>query len=729
MKKLISVLIVAAMLFAAVASSVPVLAKDDAEFDEVAALYFDVKPTLDGIVSEEEWGRATTLVRQSDAATADDSNPRNNRYFSLNYGARPIFDASVYSMSYMMWLRWDEDYYYIAVKVQDPDGHSLKRGKNEVWNGDAFQTRIDSLGPNATSESGDPYDYDAARDGKPWSNDSLDDFCFGYVEAAGGFSEAWENKTNKGTTEYSNNPLGAVKVSIAPCGAYYSDDTASGITTYEIAIPWAFIEQSGTVVEHTYSNNSNKNPAGGIGREYGMSAVVYNAFGETGADHYNAGLGWGSGIINEQQNFHPETCDGSNSVTLSGAKVSESVGYTGVYPSGAGYVAPAKEYDYPTSIDESRYVKLTYDSRSDLEVFGDRVYGERVRDTDGNWFMRMDKASPYMPSDLTEAVMMPDGSTEWYNACNYMSSEPYSAGGCSLTMEFDVRITDYVTFEPGYDCFLTNWFGGSKGVDYTCGYNFDNGKFEIRERTQNTLVASSAPTDFAPNEWHHWVFQYFKDSCEIRFYFDPPMEEGCVAKSAVPVFRQIYRYFDAPGLNSCLLILCRMNCQADFDNVEFYNFVDYDNYDPNPEPQCDHSVTSTETHPATCVDAGYTAVTCELCGEEISRTVIPALGHDFSDEFTVDVEPTKDSAGLKSRHCSRCDAVTDETVIPKLGGLPGDANGDGRVDMRDVLLMRKHILNIRKVLPANFENADMDGDGVIRMNDVLAVRKKILNIN
>ncbi len=61
-------------------------------------------------------------------------------------------------------------------------------------------------------------------------------------------------------------------------------------------------------------------------------------------------------------------------------------------------------------------------------------------------------------------------------------------------------------------------------------------------------------------------------------------------------------------------------------------------------------------------------------------------------------------------------------------GLPGDANGDGRVDMRDVLLMRKHMLNIQKVTEANFANADMNGNAQIDARDLLAVRKIFLNI-
>ena len=43
------------------------------------------------------------------------------------------------------------------------------------------------------------------------------------------------------------------------------------------------------------------------------------------------------------------------------------------------------------------------------------------------------------------------------------------------------------------------------------------------------------------------------------------------------------------------------------------------------------------------------------------------LGHDFAEEWTVDVEPTCTTEGSKSRHCSRCEEKSDVTVIDALG--------------------------------------------------------------
>ena len=57
-------------------------------------------------------------------------------------------------------------------------------------------------------------------------------------------------------------------------------------------------------------------------------------------------------------------------------------------------------------------------------------------------------------------------------------------------------------------------------------------------------------------------------------------------------------------------------------------------------------------------------------------TDINALGHDFAAEFTVDKEATCTEEGSKSKHCSRCDEVTEVTPIPK----HVDSNNDNFCD-------------------------------------------------
>ena len=158
-------------------------------------------------------------------------------------------------------------------------------------------------------------------------------------------------------------------------------------------------------------------------------------------------------------------------------------------------------------------------------------------------------------------------------------------------------VTGLETFEAGYNSALFHWFGGSTQVDYSCGYDFENGKFVIVENETGKII-DSVPGEFTLNEWHHIVFQYYRDNAEIRYYFDPEIdpatgrikgpdvnEKGEIVKEhARPLFKKSYRYFDAAGVESkdSMVIMRRMNCQIMLDNVEFYNFVAWTDFEVTP---------------------------------------------------------------------------------------------------------------------------------------------------
>lgn len=70
---------------------------------------------------------------------------------------------------------------------------------------------------------------------------------------------------------------------------------------------------------------------------------------------------------------------------------------------------------------------------------------------------------------------------------------------------------------------------------------------------------------------------------------------------------------------------------------------------------------------ATCTEYGWDAyVTCSLCDYTTFKRN-DALGHDFAEAWTIDVQPTCTSEGSKSHHCSRCDVIADVTVVASLG--------------------------------------------------------------
>lgn len=59
-----------------------------------------------------------------------------------------------------------------------------------------------------------------------------------------------------------------------------------------------------------------------------------------------------------------------------------------------------------------------------------------------------------------------------------------------------------------------------------------------------------------------------------------------------------------------------------------------------------------------CTEKGAKQRACVKCGH-IDIAEIPAAGHDFAEEWTVDREATAEASGIMSRHCKNCEETTD----------------------------------------------------------------------
>lgn len=82
-------------------------------------------------------------------------------------------------------------------------------------------------------------------------------------------------------------------------------------------------------------------------------------------------------------------------------------------------------------------------------------------------------------------------------------------------------------------------------------------------------------------------------------------------------------------------------------------------------PMAEHTAGEWMVDEPTCTEGGYKYTQCTVCGADMEEHQ-EALGHDFSETFTTDLEPTCTETGIESRHCSRCDATTDDREIPAL---------------------------------------------------------------
>ncbi|MDD6478704.1 MAG: hypothetical protein PUF48_02675 [Oscillospiraceae bacterium] len=103
---------------------------------------------------------------------------------------------------------------------------------------------------------------------------------------------------------------------------------------------------------------------------------------------------------------------------------------------------------------------------------------------------------------------------------------------------------------------------------------------------------------------------------------------------------------------------------------------------------------------------------CTVCGD----VLVEAHGHSYSDEWTVDVEPTHTTDGSKSHHCTVCGDKTDITVIEAYGY---DINGNGETEINDYYYTKHLILGSAKYDEADLPKLDFNGDKKFDILDLI----------
>lgn len=187
----------------------------------------------------------------------------------------------------------------------------------------------------------------------------------------------------------------------------------------------------------------------------------------------------------------------------------------------------------------------------------------------------------------------------------------------------------------------------------------------------------------------------------------------------------------------------------------------------------DETVATVKDGVVTAIGVGTTKIRAKAGAFEAICDVT-VTGHVFSEEWTVDKEPTCTEPGLKSRHCTNpgCMARTDEQEIPAKGHsfgewivvtepdygkegqkkrvcsecgheefetIPalddgstdvvlGDADGNGKVELSDAVLVLKAALGITPLEGDRQKAADADGNGKVELADAVLVLKAALGI-
>lgn len=321
---------------------------------------------LDGEVSEAEWGKPLAEISRDYAATFNSGavSGENSYYWHCADGVQRL-DLSK-DFSYSVWMAWDEEFLYIAARVNDPDGPYANEGGGDIWKGDCLQFILDPNGPNSIVKYDDPTaSYNPVDNPFPWygterasgswkTSKYLANIGVGYLGGKFGGVEMYDmsprynphrrdfvDDAGEERFEYKwdrydvhvtaweddptlpDNPIMGEGTygyaAVKPVNNNDPDNERACTTVYEVAVPWSLF--SGTHFDFDEATETSSftyvEPDPHIGAEYGMSLVVLN--GARGGTDINSWLTWGAGVCGSQLDGNDViTSGGSNSIVLSG---------------------------------------------------------------------------------------------------------------------------------------------------------------------------------------------------------------------------------------------------------------------------------------------------------------------------------------------------------------------------------------------------------------------------
>lgn len=128
----------------------------------------------------------------------------------------------------------------------------------------------------------------------------------------------------------------------------------------------------------------------------------------------------------------------------------------------------------------------------------------------------------------------------------------------------------------------------------------------------------------------------------------------------------------------------------------------------------------------TCTTDGVLKTYCSNEGcDGFTESPIRAEGHIYNDSV---VSPTYGMRGYTRHTCINCDDYYDDTYTDALEIYYGDADANGSINLKDVLLIRKAVAGLEVGDSYDADRADADASSTVALRDVLLVRKYVAGL-
>lgn len=173
----------------------------------------------------------------------------------------------------------------------------------------------------------------------------------------------------------------------------------------------------------------------------------------------------------------------------------------------------------------------------------------------------------------------------------------------------------------------------------------------------NKVPTTPSTPDTPKHTKHEWVVTEEKDSTCVSEGYITYTCTGCskTKTDKTPKVEHDYEVIEqteATCVNPASFVyecsVCGDTYNTEYGDLKPHNFI--------PSNDC---------YDATCTEEGYYHAVCSSCGALLIETS-EALGHDYSDSYTVDKKATCTEEGVKSIHCKRCDEIKEgsEVTLP-----------------------------------------------------------------